>query len=51
MRKDFETYIPIDYLEMVAADYELPVDYLIEEFIIDGALELEMFTFPLRYQR
>lgn len=46
-----DTYIPIEYLERVAADYELTVDYLIDEFLIDGQLELELFTFPLRYQR
>lgn len=42
------TCIPIEYLEEVAADYELTVDYLIDEFLIDGQLELELFTFPLR---
>lgn len=42
-------YLPFDYLEEVASDLELPVDYLIEEFVIDDSLVLEMFsvTFPL----
>lgn len=46
-----ETYIPIEYLEHVAADYELTVDYLAAEFIINGQLELELFTFPKCYQQ
>jgi hypothetical protein len=43
--------IPIEYLEEVADQLELTVDYLLAEFVIDGQLELELFTFPLRYQR
>jgi hypothetical protein len=46
-----DTYIPIEYLEEVADQLELTVDYLLAEFVIDGQLELELFTFPLRYQR
>lgn len=43
--------IPIEYLEEVADQLELTVDYLLAEFVIDAQLELELFTFPLRYQR
>jgi hypothetical protein len=46
-----DTYIPIEYLEEVADQLELTVDYLIDEFVIDGQLELELFIFPLCYQR
>jgi hypothetical protein len=45
----FDTCIPIEYLEELASDFELTVDYLIDEFLIDGQLHLEMFTFPSRY--
>lgn len=39
-----ETYIPQDYLEEIANDLELTVDYLISEFVIDDSLILEVFS-------
>lgn len=43
--QNFDTNIPMDYIEGVATDLELTVDYLVAEFLIDGALELEVYTF------
>ena len=46
---NLDTYIPIEYLEEVASGFEITVDYLIDEFLIDGQLHVEVFTFPSRY--
>ena len=46
---NLDTYIPIEYLEEVASGFEITVDYLIDEFLIDGQLHVEVFTFPPRY--
>lgn len=43
--QNFDTNIPMDYLEGVANDLELTVDYLVAEFVIDGALELKVYAF------
>lgn len=44
-----ETYIPVEYLEEVATGFEVTVDYLIDEFLIDGSLHVEVFVFHQRY--
>lgn len=45
--EEFETYIPVEYLEGIAEKYEVTVDYLLDEFVIDGQLEFASLVYSV----